>query len=78
MDLRTEKLELIKWIASVQDADVITDLNAVKRRRSREAHAQALTPMTIEELHARARESEDDIAAGRVYSSAEVLANLGC
>lgn len=43
----------------------------------REAYEASLKPMTVEELVARAEASNEDIAAGRIYSREEVEAELG-
>lgn len=73
MNLQAEKLQLIEWLARLQDADIIKRLLKVKQASEVAAYKANLKPMTVEELVARAEESDRDIEAGRVYDIDEVI-----
>lgn len=73
MNLQTEKLQLIEWLARLQDSDIVRRLLEVKQDSEAAAYEASLKPMTVEELRARSRASDEDIKAGRVYDIDEVL-----
>ncbi|PTM14218.1 MAG: hypothetical protein DA408_03880 [Bacteroidetes bacterium] len=47
-----------------------------RRNAEREAYAASLKPMTVDELIARSRASDEDIAAGRVHDLEDVMKEL--
>lgn len=73
MNLQTEKLQLIEWLAGLQDADIVRRLLEVKQDSEAAAYEASLKPMTVEELVTRSRASDEDIKAGRVYDIDEVM-----
>jgi hypothetical protein len=76
MDIQLEKLRLIEWLARLQDADIVQRLLEVKAGSEVAAYEASLKPMTVEELVARAEESNRDIEAGRVHDLDEVVKAL--
>ena len=60
----------IRVLLAVSNALIAEDFDA-------EAYEASLTPMTVQELIARAQASNEDIEAGRVYTREEVEAALG-
>ena len=76
MDIQLEKLRLIEWLARLQDADIVQRLLEVKQDSEVATYEASLKPMTVEELVARAEESNRDIEAGRVHDLDEVVKAL--
>ncbi|MEZ4984957.1 MAG: hypothetical protein R2795_07970 [Saprospiraceae bacterium] len=70
IQLGDEQLIRVMYAVSeaLKDADYSFD---------RAAYEASLKPMTVEELVARSRASDEDIAAGRIYSREEVETALG-
>jgi hypothetical protein len=77
MNLQAEKLRLIEWLATIQDAQIIKQIIELKRQKSVADYEAELKPMTMDELKARVAASEADIAAGRVYDIEDVFKELG-
>jgi hypothetical protein len=73
VQLELEKLRLIEWLIGLQDTKVLEALNKLRRASEVAAYEANLKPMTVEELVARAEESNRDIEAGRVYDIDEVI-----
>jgi|AntRauTorckE5430_2_1112549.scaffolds.fasta_scaffold09090_1 hypothetical protein len=73
MNLQAEKLQLIEWLVRLQDLEVMQRMLKVKQDSEAAAYEASLKPMTVEELVARSRASDEDIKAGRVYDIDEVL-----
>lgn len=73
MNLQTEKLRLIEWVLKLQDVELVKRLLEVKQASETADYEASLKPMTVEELVARSRASDEDIQAGRVYNIDEVL-----
>ncbi len=69
MNVEAIKLNLIEWLARLQDESVIKKLIDLKE----ETEGQALEPLTKEDLIRRAEESNRDIEAGRVFPIEEVM-----
>ena len=76
MNVQAEKLELITWLAQLQDISLLEKLKDFRRQVEIEAYEASLKPMTVDELVARSRESDADIAAGRVHDLDEVMQEL--
>ena len=77
MNLQAEKLQLIEWLARLQDVEVVQRLLQVKRDNEVSAYEASLKPMTREELLARAEESNQAIANGEHIDIEDALAELG-
>jgi hypothetical protein len=76
MDIQLEKLRLIEWLARLQDADIVQRLLEVKADSEVAAYEASLKPMTVEELVARAEESNRAIEAGDHVDIEDALADL--
>jgi len=77
MNVQAEKLELITWLAQLQDIRLLEQLKEFRRQAESETPEVSLKPMTVDELTARAEASNEDIDAGRIYSREQVEAALG-
>ena len=72
-EARAQKLQLIEWLTQLEDEETLKNLVAFKRKAEVAAYEDSLKPMSVEELVARAEESNRDIAAGRVYDLDDVI-----
>jgi hypothetical protein len=73
MNLQAEKLQLIEWLASLQDHDVVKRLLEVQR--SSKANPEVAIPglpVTTEETDASIAEAEEQIARGEYYTIDQV------
>ena len=73
MNVQAEKLKLIEWLISLQDVTTLKRLEQLRNESEIAAYEASLKPMTVDELIARSRASDEDIAAGRVYDFDEVM-----
>jgi major membrane immunogen (membrane-anchored lipoprotein) len=65
MDLQTEKLYLIEWLARLNDMGIIQKIKALQK----ETGGDMFTRYTAQDMLERAKASEEDIAAGRTISA---------
>ncbi len=70
MDLQTRKLHFIEEILAISNEQVIEKLEHLLKKE------QQLSPVLKDKLTSRALKSNEDIKAGRVYSRAEVEAQI--
>ncbi|WP_192822633.1 hypothetical protein [Rufibacter sp. LB8] len=73
MGLEAIKLELIEWLAQLEDADTIEYLKVVKDSKSEADWWQELTPAQKQSLERGLK----DVEAGRVTPHDEVKARFG-
>ncbi len=71
-DLLERKLSLIEWLARLDDVIAIKEIEAIQKKRRIEKYEKSLKPMTEAELIRRINKSEEDIKAGRVFTTEEV------
>ena len=76
MNVQAEKFKLIEWLVQLQDLEVIKSIQAIKEAVEVAEYEASLKPMTVEELVARAEESNRDIENGRVHDIDEVMKEL--
>jgi hypothetical protein len=76
MNVQAEKLELITWLAQLQDINLLKQLKELRQNEERKAYEASLKPMTVDELVARAEASNRAIEAGEYQSIEEALAEL--
>lgn len=68
MDLAEKKVEIIEWVAALQDKSALKKLEKLKKQSIKEAYEAKLKPLTKAELKARAKQSNKAIKAGKVTS----------
>lgn len=71
MDISIKKVELIEWLARLQDEKLIERIEILRKGSVKEAY-ELRTPKTLEELNAKLSQSEKEINSGNVYSQQEV------
>jgi hypothetical protein len=75
MDIQTRKLNIIAYLAQLQDESLIQKIEKYIINSSEKIKSADKKPMTIQELLDRIEKSEMDFKEGRVYSQDE-LENL--
>ncbi|MFH1005422.1 MAG: hypothetical protein V1781_08040 [Bacteroidota bacterium] len=71
MDIQVKKLKLIEWIAQINDINIISKMDKI-RRTYFTISKESIKPMTFEEFYASIDRAEEDIKSGRIYSQEEV------
>ena len=71
MDIAVKKVELIEWLARLQDEKLIQRIETLRKSSIQELYEQQM-PKTREALQAKLNQSEKDINEGKVYSQEEV------
>lgn len=70
MDIAVKKVELIEWLARLQDEKLIQRIEILKKGSVKEAY-ELRTPKTMEDLQAKLDQSEKDISSGKVHTQQE-------
>jgi hypothetical protein len=68
MDIAVKKIELIEWLARVQDKAVIKKIESLKNQSIKESYEAKLKPMSSKEYKAILEKSEEDYIQGRVMT----------
>lgn len=76
MDIQTRKMQFIEEYLRITDESLLEKLTLLLRKERQKQLKATLRPMSQEELVEKLERSENDIAAGRVYSQSEVEAHL--
>lgn len=71
MDIAVKKVELIEWLARLQDEKIIQRIETLRKGSIKELYEQRM-PKTQEELQTKLDRSEKDIKEGKVHSQEEV------
>ena len=72
MDLETRNLNLISYLAKMQDESLLTKIeNYILKRKTKECESD-FTPLTIDELMNRIEQSEEDFKKGKSKTQAEL------
>ncbi len=67
MNIQTTKLDLIQWLISLQDPEVLKELLAFRSKKQLNGHEAHLRPFTQEEFIAQA------IAANKEYEAGDFI-----
>ena len=70
MDVAIKKVELIEWLARVQDKAVIKKIESLKNQSIKESYEAKLKPMSSKAYKAMLEKSEEDYRQGRLISQA--------
>ena len=71
MDIAVKKVELIEWLARLQDEKLILRIETLRKSSIKELYEERI-PKSTEELQAKIIQSEKDIEEGKIYSQEEV------
>jgi hypothetical protein len=72
MDIQTRKLNIIAYLAQLQDETLIQKIEKYIINNSEKINSADKKPMTIQELLDRIEKSEMDFKEGRIYSQDEL------
>ena len=76
MNTAEKKLDLITWLAELNDSEILKELDQIKKRSTLENYQKSLQPMTFEELRESLAESEEDYQKGRIISQEELAKRI--
>ena len=76
MNTAEKKLNLITWLAELNDSEILEELDRIKKRSTIERYQKSLQPMTFEELRESLAESEEDYQKGRIISQEELAKRI--
>lgn len=76
MNIAEKKLDLIAWLAELNDSEILEELDQIKKRSTLENYQKSLQPMTFEELRESLAESEEDYQKGRIISQEELAKRI--
>ena len=68
MDIAVKKVELIEWLAKVNDKKMIKKVESLKNQSIKESYEAKLKPMTPKAYKTMLEASEKDYKQGRVVS----------
>ena len=71
MNIQIKKLELIEWIAQINDSNLISWIDKM-RKTYLQITSEKIKPMSLGEFYASIDKAEEDIKADRVYTHDEV------
>jgi len=71
MDIAVKKVELIEWLARLQDEKLIQRIETLKKSSTKELYEQRV-PNTKEELEGKLDQSEKDFQEGKIHSQEQV------
>jgi hypothetical protein len=70
MDIAIKKVELIEWLAKLQDKKVIKKVESLKNQSIKSSYEAKLKPMSSKAYKAMLEKSEEDYRQGRVIGQA--------
>jgi hypothetical protein len=73
MDIQTRKILFIQEFFSIKSEDTLAKFENLLNKEVKKRPASVLQPLTVDELHARIDQSEEDFANGRYNEGQEVL-----
>ena len=71
MNIASKKIELIEWLARLQDEKLIQRIEALRKGSVSEAY-ESRTPKSMEDVQEKLNRSDEDIKAGRVHTQEQV------
>lgn len=71
MDIAVKKIELIEWLARLQDESLIQKIEVLRKGSINDIYEQRM-PKTPEDLQAKLSRAEEDIKGGKTHSQEEV------
>jgi hypothetical protein len=68
MDIAVKKIELIEWLAKIQDKSMIKKVESLKNQSIKSSYEAKLKPMSANAYKAMLEMSEEDYKQGRTIS----------
>ena len=72
MDIAVKKVELIEWLARLQDRSLLEKVDSLKKKAVIEAYEAKMKPMTSAEYKSILDQAEEDLKNGRVTSQEDL------
>lgn len=72
MDLAVKKVELIEWLARIEDKSLLEQVDILKKKSIAEAYEARMKSMTPNQYKAILDQAEDDYKHGRVTSQEDL------
>lgn len=76
MSTAEKKLDLITWLASINDTEILDQLEEIRKKVTVENYQTLLVPMSMEELEESVSEAEHDFKMGKYISQEELLKRI--
>ncbi len=73
MDIAVKKIELIEWLAGLQDESLIQKIEVLRKGSIEDIYGQRI-PKTMQDLQVKLDRSEKDTKTGKIHSRQEVEA----
>jgi hypothetical protein len=68
MNIAVKKVELIEWLAGIQDKSLLDELENLKKKAVAESYESRMKPMTSQHYKSLLDQSEEDYKNGRLTS----------
>lgn len=72
MNIAVKKVELIEWLAGIQDKSLLDELENLKKKAVAESYESRMKPMTSQHYKSILDQSEEDYKNGRVTSQEDL------
>lgn len=72
MNIAVKKVELIEWLAGIQDRSLLEKLDILKRKAIAESYESRMKPMTSQRYKSLLDRAEEDYKRGRVTSQEDL------
>lgn len=76
MSIEATKLGVIQQLMKVESEELLVRIKELMDEERANTYASNLKPMTVEELDEKLKQSEDDVKAGRTFTTDEVRAHF--
>ncbi|MDZ7608652.1 MAG: hypothetical protein U5K79_24395 [Cyclobacteriaceae bacterium] len=68
MNIAVKKVELIEWLAGLQDKSILNELESLKKKAVAESYESRMKPMSSQQFRSIGDRSEQDYKNGRITS----------
>jgi hypothetical protein len=76
MNTAEKKIDLITWLASINDTEILDQLDEIRKKVMVENYQNLLEPMSMKELEDSVSEAEIDFKMGKFISQEELLKRI--
>lgn len=76
MNTAEKKIDLITWLASINDTEILDQLDEIRKKVMVENYQNLLEPMSMKELEDSVSEAEIDFKSGKFISQEELLKRI--
>ncbi len=76
MSTAEKKIDLITWLASINDSEILDQLDEIRKKVTIKNYQNLIEPMSMKELEDSVSEAEIDFKSGRFISQEELLKRI--